>query len=309
MSGGAPTDIQPPGARSNDVAGGCQDELTEHMRAQISFSIQRMVQEAHAHRRKQGARGKEQSVEAWDLPSRALRERVRRFCIFAQAHAELEGEPAGRETIHAQLEEMRSARSRELREMLMSERCYGVSEPAAGAASPHVPDEVGSQTVNAGSQQMMLPPPTTLPKSARTLIVRSMPMTYSQEDLLAEWPPDGSYDYLCIPYNVSKGSTHGIAFVNFVTYEHAALFHKKWHGAFLSRQDGKHPLDIAVAKVQGYAPNLARIKKSEARMLAEAGFLPVLVDGKRRMEAHEVIAEWRRACSMSGSGACRRRFQ
>uniref|UniRef100_A0A7S0AEV1 Mei2-like C-terminal RNA recognition motif domain-containing protein n=1 Tax=Pyrodinium bahamense TaxID=73915 RepID=A0A7S0AEV1_9DINO len=194
------------------------------------------------------------------------------------------------------------------------ERRYEISE-AAGAASSHVPHEAGRQTVGAGRQRRVLTPPAPdepsqpLPKSVRTLLVRNVPMAWGQEDLLAKWPPDGSYDYLYIPYNLSKDSPLGIAYINFVSYEDAAWFHKKWHGRFLSRQDGKHPLDIAVAKVQGYAPNLARIKKSEARMLAEAGFLPVLVDGKRRMEAHEVIAEWRRACSMSGSGACRRRFQ
>jgi len=185
------------------------------------------------------------------------------------------------------------------------EECCGIST-VADMAPLHASNKVISKTRDAACWRMV---PSPLPESTRTLLVRNVPLTCTQGDILAEWPPNGAYDYLRVPYNVSKKIPLGHAFINFVTYEGAVAFYEKWHGGFLSQHDSKHPLDVVAAHIQGTGPNLTRIKKAEVHKLAEVGFLPVLLDGKRQLGTQEVLQEWRRVCSQSQSGPGMRRFQ
>jgi len=178
----------------------------------------------------------------------------------------------------------------------------GTPPGAAGAGGPpHGPGGDGGKTAGEGREpragprrKRQLP---WLSRSARTLVVRNVPWSYNQEDLLAEWPPDGTYDYFHLPYHFNQDRPLGFAYINFVTYEAAAAFMQKWHGRFLSHRSGRSTLHIAVAKVQGRGPNLARIGGHKLHTLPEPRYLPVLLDGCRRLDAREVLAE------MGGFGA------
>jgi len=140
-----------------------------------------------------------------------------------------------------------------------------------------------------------------LPSWARTLIVRNVPWRCNQDDLIHMWPPDGTYDYFHTPYHFFNDRPLGVAYLNFTTIEAAVAFQDRWHGRYLSALDTKRTLDITVANVQGRGPNLARIVKENIPTLAEKHFLPILLDGKRRMGTHETIAELNRFCTAKAS--------
>jgi len=138
-----------------------------------------------------------------------------------------------------------------------------------------------------------------LPRSTRTLLIRNVPWSYSQEDLLLKWPPDSTYDYFHTPYHFFNNRPLGLAYINFVTYEAAVAFQERWHGRYLSQQDTKNTLDITAANVQGRKGNLARIAEDRIPTLAERHLLPVLFDGRRRLGTHEVLEELSMSRSVS----------
>jgi len=87
-----------------------------------------------------------------------------------------------------------------------------------------------------------------------TLMVRNIPLMYTQEMLMREWPNHGTYDFLylpCVTY----------AFVNFTSPCAALEFMTRWQQARLHRGKSKRALNISVATVQGLANNLKRWKK------------------------------------------------
>eukprot|EP00421_Protoceratium_reticulatum_P001246 CAMPEP_0168362200 /NCGR_PEP_ID=MMETSP0228-20121227/3056_1 /TAXON_ID=133427 /ORGANISM="Protoceratium reticulatum, Strain CCCM 535 (=CCMP 1889)" /LENGTH=111 /DNA_ID=CAMNT_0008374895 /DNA_START=1 /DNA_END=332 /DNA_ORIENTATION=- len=103
--------------------------------------------------------------------------------------------------------------------------------------------------------------------AATTLVVRNIPFACSQEELLREWPVDGSYNYLHLPYNAFRQRHSGYAYINFLNSRLAANFQERWHGRFLSMPFEKS-LSVREADMQGWRPNLACIKaKSVVKLL------------------------------------------
>jgi len=204
--------------------------------------------------------------------------------------------------IMVDLRDMRDERSRELERLCgkvqLEEAFDEADRDSVGTVpSPQMLEQVISKSGNVNQQFPVKRMRTMrlLPPSARTLIVFNVPGSYSQEDLLLVWPPDGTYDYLHTPYHFFNDRTVGHAYINFITYEAAVAFQERWHGRYLSQRDTKNMLDIAVAPNQGRGPNLARIAEDKIPMLVEKRFLPVLLDGERRLDTHEVLAEWSRS--------------
>jgi hypothetical protein len=94
-----------------------------------------------------------------------------------------------------------------------------------------------------------------------TLMIRNIPLVYTQEMLLLEWPNHNSYDFLylpCITY----------AFVNFTTEAGALDFIRRWQQLRLPRGRSKKPLNISFAVVQGLANNLKRWKRKRTWRLS-----------------------------------------
>jgi hypothetical protein len=86
---------------------------------------------------------------------------------------------------------------------------------------------VSTSTTSSRVPRTMEPPPDiqvrTLPEVVTTLCVRNIPGWYELDDLLQEWPSEGSVDYLYLPPKTHrrKGTTP-YAFINFLTHEQAA---------------------------------------------------------------------------------------
>jgi len=100
-----------------------------------------------------------------------------------------------------------------------------------------------------------------------TLMVRNIPVLYTQEMLLEEWPSDGSWDFLYLPRSNSGAGRFNLtyAFINFASEAHAVAFKEQWHKKRLASLSSKKALNISFAEVQGFEANLAQLKNKRTR--------------------------------------------
>lgn len=99
--------------------------------------------------------------------------------------------------------------------------------------------------------------PDPIPFWLTTLVVKGLPVRTTQETLLHQWQPDGSYNFLFQPYSVKQRRHTRYAFVNFVSAAAAQSFYDTWHGQlFPGSSPGSQRLQISEARVQGLCPNL-----------------------------------------------------
>jgi len=89
-----------------------------------------------------------------------------------------------------------------------------------------------------------------------TLVLRNVDVRCSLDRLMAEWPPDGSYDFICRPYSVKQRRPTRYAFVNFPRLSDAREFMERCNGQLLPDIAMALPLDIHMARVQGLQANL-----------------------------------------------------
>jgi len=128
-----------------------------------------------------------------------------------------------------------------------------------------------------------------IPEGTTTIVVRNVPREYTQEEVIMEWIPDGSFNYLHIP-QMSKMQPFGFAYINFNSYVHVLAFQERWHGRHLSKYPFKRPLDIAPSNTQGLHENLACLRGAKAHALGESGLLPLLFMGTARLDTWAVIS-------------------
>eukprot|EP00416_Gambierdiscus_australes_P000243 CAMPEP_0171141058 /NCGR_PEP_ID=MMETSP0766_2-20121228/139938_1 /TAXON_ID=439317 /ORGANISM="Gambierdiscus australes, Strain CAWD 149" /LENGTH=168 /DNA_ID=CAMNT_0011604773 /DNA_START=8 /DNA_END=510 /DNA_ORIENTATION=+ len=141
-----------------------------------------------------------------------------------------------------------------------------VAAPCTGPTPPDCGGKLAARSSVAPPMQeaVPLPLPLLLPKSdsglpkrkralravppvVTTAVVRNIPRDYSQEDLLGEWVPNGTFNYLHMPQKNSM-EPFGYAFVNFVSPQCLVSFQERWHGRYLSKRSFNKPLDVAIAK-------------------------------------------------------------
>eukprot|EP00930_Biecheleria_cincta_P058954 TRINITY_DN44735_c0_g1_i1.p1 TRINITY_DN44735_c0_g1~~TRINITY_DN44735_c0_g1_i1.p1 ORF type:complete len:445 (-),score=57.27 TRINITY_DN44735_c0_g1_i1:490-1824(-) len=115
-----------------------------------------------------------------------------------------------------------------------------------------------------------------IPKDFTTLAIRNIPARYSQEMLLMEFQPDGTFDLFYQPYSFRDARTMGYVFINFRNYEMALAFQQKWHRQFLKDHGRTKHLDVAAATVQGVRDNLAQFNLRSVARLRRVSMLPAL---------------------------------
>jgi hypothetical protein len=118
----------------------------------------------------------------------------------------------------------------------------------------------------------------TVPAGFTTLVIRNIPARYNQDQLLAEFVPDGSFDLFFLPYSFRDGRTMGYAFINFRSHDLALTFQKKWHRQYLRDHGRTKHLDVAAATVQGIEANLAQFNARSVARLQRVGLLPAFFD-------------------------------
>jgi hypothetical protein len=100
---------------------------------------------------------------------------------------------------------------------------------------------------------------TTVQCGIQTLMIHNIPVQYTQEMLMTEWPNNGDYDFLYLPLNNCSNRNLTYAFVNFTTAEAAHTFQNCWQSQYLKHFRGCSPLTITKADVQGREQNLMKL--------------------------------------------------
>lgn len=114
-----------------------------------------------------------------------------------------------------------------------------------------------------------------------SLMVRGVPLAYTQDMLLEEWPIDGSYDFLYLPRSAGGRANLGYAFINFVSESHARSFRARWHGRRLRRFQGEKCLRVGLADVQGLEANVTQLRAKPAARMRSRGCQPIIVGAGR----------------------------
>lgn len=163
----------------------------------------------------------------------------------------------------------------------------------AVAAQEVVSTEDGSEEDNSWWRDAAATRRTTLREIApgvTTLVIRNIPGRYTKDKLLEEWIPDGTFDLMHLPYNVSNQRSCGYVFLNFVSHAAALEFQAKVHGSYLKFGTSKH-LDVSAAEVQGLNGmlELANSNRKRQRVVYEE-MMPALFQGKVRVPLEDVLA-------------------
>lgn len=117
-----------------------------------------------------------------------------------------------------------------------------------------------------------------------TLTVRNIPARYSQAQLIKEWPPGGSYNFLQLPCCPVSNRSLGFAFINFLSAEAARIFYATWHGQRLASHGTNRRLSVSIATVQGFEANLKHVMQSLGGKLIDADRLPAIFQDGREVD-------------------------
>jgi len=122
-----------------------------------------------------------------------------------------------------------------------------------------------------------------------TLVVRNIPLGCTKEMLLQTWPPDGSFDFLYLPYSFKDRRIAGYVFLNFTSQTAAFRFHSWWHGQFLPGQCSSAKLNVSTAPVQGLEANVRHLVQCKIRRIKNPKYLPSVFDGLQEVPFSELI--------------------
>eukprot|EP00930_Biecheleria_cincta_P075356 TRINITY_DN6251_c0_g1_i1.p1 TRINITY_DN6251_c0_g1~~TRINITY_DN6251_c0_g1_i1.p1 ORF type:complete len:334 (+),score=54.26 TRINITY_DN6251_c0_g1_i1:68-1069(+) len=125
-----------------------------------------------------------------------------------------------------------------------------------------------------------------------TLLIRNIPGSYSQDMLLMELQPDGTFDFFFLPFSFQHGRFVGHAFANFRSHQMALAFQRRWHRRFLREHGSTKHLDVRAAAVQGLEGNLAQFNLKSLARLHRANMLPAFFsESGLRMDAIAKFAQ------------------
>jgi len=116
-----------------------------------------------------------------------------------------------------------------------------------------------------------------------TVFIRCFPGPFAKSFLFTLWPPDGSYNYMEIPFRASSGSFKGHVVINFVSAALAHQFFENWHGQYVHRTQ-PFPLNVTYSFIQGLPALLERFRSKDINRLAKHGHLPMLFHGTERVD-------------------------
>lgn len=132
-----------------------------------------------------------------------------------------------------------------------------------------------------------------------TLTVRNVPARYTQEELLKEWAPYHTFDFLYLPFSHQKKSTTGCAYINFASKDAALDFVRRWHGRFLKKHRSQdRPLNIVFASLQGYQANVEKAVSLLEKVRNES-IMPALYCGGARVLTRPVLEAARASMQVS----------
>lgn len=122
-----------------------------------------------------------------------------------------------------------------------------------------------------------------------TLMVRNIPVMYTQEMLLMEWPNNNTYDFLYLPYSCSMQRNLTYAFINFTSTAAACEFKAKWQKMRLAHYMARKPLNISFADLQGRDDNLLQLKKKRFWRIKIKQCQPIIFENGERISLAQAL--------------------
>lgn len=130
---------------------------------------------------------------------------------------------------------------------------------------------------------------TTSSQPQTTLMVRNVPVMYTQEMLVLEWPNNATYDFLYLPYSCSMQRNLSYCFINFTSERAAMAFKNHWQKRRLSQFSSRKPLNISIADVQGRECNLLELDKKRVKRIKVEQCQPLIFEDGRRVQLSAAI--------------------
>lgn len=126
-------------------------------------------------------------------------------------------------------------------------------------------------------------------KLMTTLMIRNIPVMYTQDMLALEWKNEGTYDLLYLPFSCTLQRNLSYAFINFVTEEYAHAFKAFWQKKRLAHFTVRKSLSISFADVQGRDTNLRQLNKKRVRRINVRQCQPIIFEDGRRIQLSEAL--------------------
>lgn len=142
-----------------------------------------------------------------------------------------------------------------------------------------------------------------------TFMVKNLPVACTQSQLIKIWPPQGSYDYLYVPYNTLRQCGCGYCFINFTSPEAARCFLSRWSGRYLPHLRRVKPLSLIPAETQGFHNQIVRLHSrglfsvTPERSKVGELVLPAVFRGASKLDFWEVASAMRQNSESFPRGA------
>jgi len=130
----------------------------------------------------------------------------------------------------------------------------------------------------------------TAPEPVTTLMLRNLPRTLSQAELMAKldlYGCAGWYDFCYMPRCFHSGENKGFAFVNFTPTATAERLVSAWHQQRLFGSE--EALNISMAELQGFGANVAKWNTPRSQRIRNPDFVPFIVWDKSRLHGDSCV--------------------
>ena len=119
-----------------------------------------------------------------------------------------------------------------------------------------------------------------------TLMLKNIPNRITREMLAEEIMskmPVGSFDFLYLPIDFNSRAGFGYAFINCTSDENVDLFVSEFHKRRLNCSEGSYskPVEVTIARVQGFTANINRLISSPVLFSADEGSLPLIFNSNQ----------------------------
>lgn len=137
--------------------------------------------------------------------------------------------------------------------------------------------------------------------SPTTLMLKNIPNRISREmlaDEIMKKLPVGSFDFLYLPIDFQTRAGFGYAFINMTSDANVNLFVSEFHKRRLSSNDQSYyskPVEVTVARVQGFNANINRLIASPVLFLADEGSLPLIFNAHQMPIPFKALMQLNRA--------------
>mmetsp|Transcript_79100 Transcript_79100/g.256478 ORF Transcript_79100/g.256478 Transcript_79100/m.256478 type:complete len:281 (+) Transcript_79100:73-915(+) len=125
--------------------------------------------------------------------------------------------------------------------------------------------------------------PKTLRCGSTTVMVRNIPVMYTQDMLVSEWKDAGVFDFLYLPRSGDGHTNLTYAFINFVFEQDALAFKEFWQKKRLAELVARKPLNISFADVQGLNGNLMQLKKKTTPLMEARQCQPIIIQNGQHL--------------------------